>query len=175
METSTLQHSMLSLRENSEKLSRKLNGLSQEIKWLESELQKFGPAVEFTLRLRGRQELSPDERDLFVMRNIPGWDFLNASATERLHWRRDRSSGKFRIIYSRLIEEDRVATGHGSAQSGEITTVPFACDEMPDGVSLQRPLIECSSEVRTRVYNILPRFIEELNRAVSEEIGGGNV
>jgi len=175
MSMNEYQQSLMKLKEKSVLLSGKLNFVSNEIKNLEISFQESGIGVDYHFEFNNELDLNDEERSAFTVKTIPGWKFLNAKVKEGLSWERDFKSGKFRLLYSRIMHEERVAFNGSYAPDGEFTTVISGSEKFPDGVSLKKPLIECSLDVRLRAWKQIPKFINGLTSALSNALEDSNV
>lgn len=167
MPSQAILSSLSSLAKKSEVYQEKLKAISDEIKHVELTLQSWNIGIPASIVLAHTQSLTAEEREVVTEPRIAGWQFLNAYARESLSWERDHQCGKFRLMYSRSIQLDSVATGNGDAPAGAFSTSVYGCSKFPDGVSESKPIIECPIEVRVRACEKAPELIAEIEKVVS--------
>lgn len=160
MVSDDIQSSLSSLREKSHIYAKTLDSVSLEIKRLEKELQDYNICVDTSVIL-GEDSLSSFEKSYYFPKHVHGWQILKTYSEELLRWKKDPNSGKYRIFYTREVKEDR------EGQDGFSTNV-FSCKEFPDGLSEQKPLIECSVDVRVKAIPRLTYFVREIEKAMDD-------
>ncbi len=160
---------LVNLENDSQKLTDKLTVISEKIKRVENALQTLNIGIDVSMEFQA-QPLSSDERTAVTERIVPDWQFINAYAKDGIRWARNEQSGKFRLLYTRTIYEDRISLGYGDAPKGTYSTSAYGCAQYPDGVTVTKPLIECSIDVRLRLWPELPAFLAKLHGAIEKII-----
>lgn len=171
---SDLDLKLLSFKEHSKSFYEKLSLISENIKKIENHLQILNIGTPVSLDIARRSPLNRKEKLAFKERSLPGWDFLSAYVEESLLWGRDEMSGKFRILYSRTIFEDRMADGYGDAPKGAISSSVYGCTQFPDGMSELKPLIETPTETRVLAWPKISNLLNEIEKKISELQSGMN-
>ena len=174
MNTNKISSVFESLEKNASILNNHLNNISNNLKDLEKKLQSLHIGICTELDISKSECLSPIEKELYNIREIQGWEFVSSSVTESITWERDEKSNKFRLHFKRAIIEERVAKNQGYVQDGEFTTVLYASKEFPDGISFKKPLLECGSDIRLKVWESIPEFLNCINNEVSKKIENNN-
>jgi hypothetical protein len=160
MVSDDIQSSLSSLRQKSHIYAKTLDSVSLEIKRLEKELQDYNICVDASVIL-SEDSLNSFEKTHYFQKNVSGWQILRTYSEEVLRWKKDPNTGKYRIFYTREVKEDR-------ENLVEFSTNTFSCKEFPDGLSEQKPLIECSVDIRVKAIPRLTYFVREIEKAMDD-------
>ena len=128
--------------------SEHLDKASEDIKNLEKKLNDVSLGVVISVSIGETYELAEVElkkleEDKF---ESPTGDIDDVYAEESLSWKRDPNSGKFRLIYGRILGVDDGSSGMLSQYSSE------------------RPLIESPVCQRLSAYKKLPKLIKKIDK-----------
>ncbi len=143
-----LSNSIQSLSKKAQNIIQKLDRISEDIKSLEGWLQENNICFEVDIQLRGQQVLTQKEKEFVQKKGV----YAEVQGEEFIHYKRDQSSGKFRIMYQRILIIESMS-GH----------VPPGFD----GIIINKPLIEAPVEVRVLAEKKLPELVRAIEKTIS--------
>jgi len=132
-----LQSAFKKLEGKAKLISQNMDAISGDIKALEEKLQNLQLPLTAQVKVASNSKLSKDEEDQTKI-----YTDCSFRALEYLKWEKEDQSGKFRLIYQRLVESE---------------DIPGLSIE-----SMARPLIESPVAVRLRMHAHLDKLVEAL-------------
>lgn len=132
-----LQSAFNKLEGKSELLNQNIDAISGEIKTLEEKLQELKLPLTIKVQMAISTLLKIEEQEQIKI--YPDTSF---KALEYLMWERDETSGKFRLLYQRVLNSEDIPGLHI--------------------VSVLRPLIECPMTVRLKMHPQLSKLVDAL-------------
>ncbi|WP_413290836.1 hypothetical protein [Bdellovibrio sp. HCB337] len=136
-----LQSAFEKLEGKAEILNQNIDAISEDIRALEEKLHILQLPISAQVKVAVSTKFSKEEED-----KIKIYEECPFKALESLKWEKDETSGKYRLIYQRLLESEEI---------------PGLSIE-----SMLRPLIECPMPVRLRMHPHLHKIVEVLTEQI---------